>query len=395
MKKTKILFMINSMNIGGAEKSLSSLLNLFDYERYEVYLQMINRGGDFEEILPSEVNILPQLPYFEFCSQPLVKQVVSGKVSFLKARLLVHNRLKRNIRAGSPLHPAQAFWAGAEAAFDTLPGEYDVAIAWGQGTPTHFVAKKVNARKKIAWVNVNYEDAGYNRDFDRCIYGRYDRIVCVSQKLKEIFLNVFPAYAEKLITIYDINNENLIKKMASEFVEMPRLHGTIITTAGRLAKQKGYDIAIDAARILKGRGIDFTWIACGDGPERQMLESRIAQYGLEDDFILVGSKANPYPYMKAADVYVQTSRFEGYCLTLTEARILNRPCVATRFDVVYDQMVDGENGLVVDMTPEAVAEGVLRMMTDTELRERCVANLAREKIGNTEEIEKLYSILES
>lgn len=138
---------------------------------------------------------------------------------------------------------------------------------------------------------------------------------------------------------------------------MPSLHGTVITTVGRLVTQKGYDIAIEAAHILKEQGADFTWMVCGEGPERKMLEEKIGQYGLQKDFILLGVQANPYPYMKAGDIYVQTSRFEGYCLTLTEARILNRPCVATNFDVVYDQMVQGENGLVVEMTPEARSGG--------------------------------------
>ena len=176
----KILFMINSMGVGGAEKSLSSLLNLFDYQRYDVYLQMINRGGTFEKLLPPQVKILPSIPYFQFCGLPLVKQLTAGNIRFLKARLAVSEQLRKNDRAGKPLHAAQVLWNGARNAFDLLPGVYDVAIAWGQGTPTHFVAEKVNAEKKIAWVNADYEGVGFDRGFDREIYGRYDYISCVS-----------------------------------------------------------------------------------------------------------------------------------------------------------------------------------------------------------------------
>ena len=136
----KILFMINSMGVGGAEKSLSSLLNLFDYQRYDVYLQMINRGGTFEKLLPPQVKILPSIPYFQFCGLPLVKQLTAGNIRFLKARLAVSEQLRKNDRAGEPLHATQVLWNGARNAFDLLPGAYDVAIAWGQGTPTHFVA---------------------------------------------------------------------------------------------------------------------------------------------------------------------------------------------------------------------------------------------------------------
>lgn len=390
----KILFMINSMGVGGAEKSLSSLLSLFDYERYDVYLQLICRGGVFEKLLPPQVKILPQIPYFEYCGQSMEKQLTSGKPRFLKARFLVHRQLKKNARNGNPLHATQAFWAGAKNALDPLPDEYDVAIAWGQGTPTHFVAEKVNAQKKIAWINVNYEGAGHNKKVDRDIYKEYQAIVCVSEKLTEIFQKVFPEYIDRMTTVYDINSAQLIEKMASETLELPALHGTVITTAGRLVKQKGYDIAVEAAHILKEQGVDFTWMVCGEGAERNTLESRIAQYGLHRDFLLLGAQANPYPYMKAADIYVQTSRFEGYCLTLTEARILNRPCVTTRFDVVYDQMVEGENGLVVDMTPEAVAEGILRLIQDHALYEHIQEYQRSEKKGNTEEIEKLYALID-
>lgn len=197
-----------------------------------------------------------------------------------------------------------------------------------------------------------------------------------------------------MVTVYDINSEKIIKSMAEEPADLPPLHGTVLTTVGRLVKQKGYDIAIEAAHILKERGADFTWMVCGEGPERKMLEEKIGQYGLQKDFIPLGVQANPYPYMKAGDIYVQTSRFEGYCLTLTEARILNRPCVATNFDVVYDQMVQGENGLVVEMTPEAVAEGILRLMRDPALYAHIRQYQQSEGKGNEGEIQRVFRILE-
>lgn len=98
--------------------------------------------------------------------------------------------------------------------------------------------------------------------------------------------------------------------------------------------------------------------------------------------------------MKAADIYVQTSKFEGYCLTLAEARMLNIPCVTTNFDVVYAQMIDGDNGLVVEMNAEAVADGIIRLATDQELYQHIKRFQEREKKGNVEEIEKFYALVE-
>lgn len=394
VSKTKVFFMINSMGVGGAEKSLSSLLSLFDYERYDVYLQMINRGGVFEKLLPEEVHILPGLPYYDYCSKPLAKQMLGGNPRYIKARFKVSYKLRKNARSGNPLHATQAFWAGARDVFDVLPDAYDVAIAWGQGTPTHFVAEKVRAKKKIAWVNADYEAVGHNKEFDMELYGKFDCIVGVSDNLTKKLKEVFPEYAERITTVYDINSSSLIQKMAQEKADLSGVHGVKIATAGRLVQLKGYDIAVEAAQLLKEKGIEFTWLVCGDGPERQHIEFLIARYGLKESFILLGAKANPYPYMNAADIYVQTSRFEGYCLTLTEARILNRPCVTTRFDVVYDQMKDGENGLVVDMNPEAVAKGIIRLIHDQALYAHIQSYLQTEKKGNEEEVERVYTLID-
>ena len=129
------------------------------------------------------------------------------------------------------------------------------------------------------------------------------------------------------------------------------------------------------------------------GGDSAPIEKEIAQYGIRDCFTLLGAKANPYPYMNAADIYVQTSKFEGYCLTLAEARMLNIPCVTTNFDVVYAQMVNGENGLVVEMNAEAVADGIIRLATDQELYQHIRSYQEREKKGNVEEIEKVYELL--
>ena len=126
-----------------------------------------------------------------------------------------------------------------------------------------------------------------------------------------------------------------------------------------------------------------------------LYSRQISEYALTKNVILVGATDNPYVYMKNADIYVQTSRFEGYCLTLGEARILNTPVISTKFDVVYNQLVDGENGLIVDMKPKAIAEAIERLSKDSVLQEHIVDNLKKEKKGNIEEIEKLYNLLNS
>lgn len=390
--KKNILFVINSMGCGGAEKSLLSLLSLLDYEKYDVTLQMFRRGGMFEELLPQEVHIRKELDYIVFCGKSLVKQLLSFDFRRMTARVHTSLFLRSNAKKGHPLHDAQAYWKYSGAAYDSLPEQYDVAIAWGQGTPTHFVAEKVRAQKKFAWVNVNYEAAGHQAAFDEPYYEGYDSIVCVSEELRSLFSKVFPQYGKKTVTILDINNPKTITSMAQKSISLSNEDGLKLVTVGRLVPQKGYDIAAKAAWLLKKRGIRFHWYVVGGG-NTTSIKKDIAQYGIHDCFTLLGAKANPYPYMKAADIYVQTSKFEGYCLTLAEARMLNIPCVTTNFDVVYTQMIDGENGLVVEMNAEAVADGIIRLATDPELYQHIKRYQEQEKKGNVEEIQKFYELL--
>lgn len=391
MRKS-ILFVINSLGCGGAEKSLLSLLSLLDYDKYDVTLQMFRRGGMFEELLPPEVHIRKELDYTAFCSQSMAKQMLSFDLRRIAARVRTSLFLRSNAKKGSPLHDAQAYWKYSAAAYDPLPERYDVAIAWGQGTPTHFVAEKVRAQKKFAWVNVNYEAAGHQAEFDEPYYKEYDSIVCVSEELRSIFDKVFPRYSKKAVTILDINNPKTITSMAQQPISLPSEDGLTLVTVGRLVPQKGYDIAAKAAWLLKKRNVKFHWYVVGGG-DSAPIEKDIAQYGISDCFTLLGAKANPYPYMKAADIYVQTSKFEGYCLTLAEARMLNVPCVTTNFDVVYAQMINGENGLVVEMNAEAVADGIIRLATDQELYQHIKGYQIQEKKGNVEEIEKFYELV--
>lgn len=391
MRKS-ILFVINSLGCGGAEKSLLSLLSLLDYDKYDVTLQMFSRGGMFEELLPPEVHVRKELDYTAFCSQSMAKQMLSFDLRRIAARVRTSLFLRSNAKKGRPLHDAQAYWKYSAAAYDPLPERYDVAIAWGQGTPTHFVAEKVQAQKKFAWVNADYENVGHNKDFDCKYYAAFTGIICVSDKLCLTLQKAFPEYAAKMTTIYDINNPATIFTMADQPCSLLNRENLTLVTVGRLVPQKGYDIAAKAAWLLKKRNVKFHWYVVGGG-DSAPIEKDIAQYGISDCFTLLGAKANPYPYMKAADIYVQTSKFEGYCLTLAEARMLNIPCVTTNFDVVYAQMIDGDNGLVVEMSAEAVADGIIRLATDQELYQHIKGYQVQEKKGNMEEIEKLYDLL--
>lgn len=259
--------------------------------------------------------------------------------------------------------------------------------------PVKYVSNRVEAKKKAVWINADYEAVGHRREDDLVNFSKIDYIISVSDSQNEKMKRVFPEYVDKCIAIYDVNNAELIKKMANSENVIDNYSGNKIVTVGRYNDYKGYDMAIDACKILVDKGYDIHWFAVGDGPERTNLEKQIKDSKLEDRFILLGAQSNPYKYMNAADIYVQTSRSEGFCLTLAEARILNKPCVTTNFECVYNQMIQEKNGLVVDMNAHAIAVGIERMIDDEELRNSVIEYLKTEKKGNTEEIEKVYRLL--
>ncbi|PAV31542.1 glycosyl transferase [Virgibacillus profundi] len=392
MKKKKLLFVIDSLACAGAEKSLVTLLNLIDFDSYDVDLQLFLYGGELETLVPKEVKILPPLKYTNFASKPFWKTVFIYPPRYVSARISYSSKLRR----GKPnnITKARLFWESTGSVIPSNKERYDVAIAYAQGVPTFYVSEKVSAAKKYAWVNVSYYLEGIERTFQMKHYNNMDKIITVSEKTKEIFSqNQLPS-EYKMEVIYDINNPELINKMAESGNGYDdNFNGIRILTIGRIARQKGYDIALEACAKLKKNGISFRWYVLGKGPLEKEIREQIQALGLEKEMILLGVKSNPYPYIKEADLYVQTSRFEGYGIALAEARMLNTPIVTTRFDAVYSQMVDGQNGIVVDMQPEAVAEGIQRLLNQHELKEQIIACQKQEKKGNIEEIQKFYDLV--
>lgn len=398
--KKKILFVIESLICAGAEKSLVTLLNLIDYTKYDVDLQLFSYGGEFEELLPEEVNLLPKLSYFSRAEQSIKSIFLRKKSSEEKNFLLSRLKYSLAIRKRKYNNPEKAviFWEKTKSCFPYVEKKYDVAIAYAQCVPTFYVADCVNAKKKYAWVNVTYKPEKKFRKYNLEYYKKIDKIVCVSDDTCKIFKKHFPEVAEKSCIIYDINDANFIKKlsnMKSDAVYEMNYNGIKILTVGRLASQKGYDIAIEAGSILKKRNINYKWYILGKGPLEVQLKKKIKENDLEDNFVFLGTRANPYPYFKLADIYVQTSKFEGFGLAIAEARMLNIPVVTTRFSAVYAQMVDGYNGIVVDINGKSVADAIQLLIENHEIYQNIRTYQMNEKKGNTEEIEKIYRLIDS
>ena len=246
--KKRLLFIIDSLNCGGAEKSLISLLPLLDYSRLDVDLLIFNRGGVFEKYLPPQIHIIRHNLY------------ESGHIN--RINRFIHQLIfSFRIRYGKKRHGAETHWRAMHEVVNRLRGEYDAAIAYQQGLPTFFLATKLEAKKKIAWINADVFEAGYDMNYCKQFYDKMDNVVAVSEKLSEKLGTRAPWMKQKLCCIYDIINPDIVHRLALEPVDdMSIESGEIsIVTVGRLTKPKNHLLAVDAAKVLKDKDVAFKW----------------------------------------------------------------------------------------------------------------------------------------
>jgi glycosyltransferase involved in cell wall biosynthesis len=392
--KKKLLFVIDSLAIGGAEKSLISLLNLIDQSIYEVDLLLFKKGGELETFIPDYVKVLPLPNYHKFMSGN--KFPIHKKALYLYYRYKASVNLRLNKIIQVPLHSEQVIYNCIKKilVFPTK-NNYDAAIAYSQGMPTYFVADKVDATKKFAWINTDYKNTQYNKDIDYNSYRKMDKIVAVSQNTLNSVSKIREEYKNKVDLILDIIDPVLINKMAEEKFENNFEQNKVnIVTVGRLEKVKGYDRAIKVASLLRNEGYNFNWIVIGEGPERTNLQELINSYDLSKHFYLVGKKINPYPYMKNCDIYVQTSTKEGFGLTVCEAKILKKPVICTDFPTAKEIITNGIDGFIVQHEIHSIKKAIIDLINNGKLYKQIKTNLELSTTYNTvKEINKFYSLL--
>lgn len=268
MKKT-ILFVIDSLDCAGAEKSLISLLYLLDYSEYSVDLMLFAHGKMLENLVPKEVNVLKPLKYTNFARMDLKKAFISSFIKndykMLKARIKYSISIRKNNFNNA--QKARIFWESISNVIEKNPKLYDIAISYAQGVPTFYVSEKINAKKKFAWVNTSYKLDENEKNFQKSFYDRFNNIVAVSKTAEKILLETFPYYYSKTKVIYDINNPNLIFKLAKIGKSYnDDYQGIRILTIGRLSPGKGYDLALKACKMLKEKGVIFKWYVLGNWP---------------------------------------------------------------------------------------------------------------------------------
>ena len=293
------------------------------------------------------------------------------------------------------LHEAEeSQWKYLKKQLPKLTKKYDCAIGYLEGNANRFITEEVQAERKICYIHNDIEKLGIDKISYEKTFAAADKIVTVSEQCKQSLLNNFPKFSKKICVIENIISREIVLKESKEINAFPdKKDEIIICTVGRFFEQKNIPLAIDSCAELVSRGEKIKWYHIGDGPLKSEIEKRISENKLEDIFILLGERAEPYPYMGQCDIYVQPSLYEGKSIAIDEAKCLCRPIVVTNFSTVKDQITDGVNGLICQMTKSDMADKIETLIKNEAERKRLSENLFNEKTGNEEELEKIYSII--
>ena len=373
----KVLFVINTLGCAGAEKAMLELLKKFSPEEYEVSLYVLLGQGEVIHQVPDYVKVLNR----EYSDTSVLSKEGKKELNHrVLKRLFQHGSIFRNLpyvvsnlldmlKKGK-LYPDKLLWKVMSDSAEESKEHYDLAIAYLEGGSTYYVHDHVNADKKMTFLHVDYGQAGYTRKLDKDCYLDFDKIFTVSDEVKVSLLQAYPECQEKTKVFYNLIDQKMIREKATwpgGFTD--DYDGKRILTVGRLTSQKAYEVAIDAMKILKDKGIRARWYVLGEGELRDKLQKQIGRLGLSQDFILAGAVENPYPYYAQCDLYVHATRFEGKSIAIQEAQtlgcaILVSDCSGNREQV--DAGIDGQ------MCPLRQKESAVRLKQCYKMRNSAV-----------------------
>ena len=400
MRKKKVLFVINTLGRAGAEVALLSLFSALDPSQYELSLYVMMAQGEMKDALPSYVQL--RNPYFSTESvlteagrrdmmRTVIRKFIQNGQWFGKTCYML--RVLKQMHKKGKIMPDKILWRVVSDGSEQFDETFDLAVAYLEGASTYYVADHVKARQKAAFVHIDYESSGYTPLMDQDCYRYMDRIFTVSDEVKKHFIHCYPQYQKKVAVFHNMLDYKKITSRAKEPGGFNDSYdGIRILTVGRLTYQKAYDIAIDAMKIIKDSGCKVRWYVLGEGNEREMLEKKIAQLGLQKDFLLLGAVENPYPYYVQADIYVHATRFEGKSIAIQEAQILGCPVIASDCNGNREQIDNGVDGILCSLKPEAIAQSIKQLIEDPNKGKEYAKRAQNRNTQNKDELDLLLNM---
>lgn len=388
-----VLIVINDLESGGAQKSLVSFLKMLEKDNhineYNIDLLVATNKGVFMSEIPKGVNILRAEKKFKWlnCKVSQINYIDDFSINGIVGKLEYILRKKMN-------NQKYIFWDVWKKYIPKNKKKYDIAISYMDGWPNYYVIDKVNATKKVLWVHNEYQKLNYDYKYDEKYYSQADTIITISDKCKQSFTEVFSTLYNKIHVLENIVIMSELLEKSSEYEpEEFKTKKIKILSVGRLSYQKNFELAINAANLLQERKVDFCWVILGEGENREILENMISDNHLSDKVFLPGIKKNPYPYLKNADIFVQSSRFEGKSIVLDEAKLFKLPIVVTKYETVYDNITDNETGLICDMDENSLCQKIHELILNEDMREKLIYNLQSMNSSNENQIIRYESLM--
>ena len=393
--KPRIFIAMHYMEIGGAETALVGLLNALDPARVDVDLFLYDHRGEMMQFIPEWVNLLPQIPKYSVLERPIVELVKRGFWGIAAARMSAKLIGKLTNVPSFSMDVFTSLFTNKLLPTICPQKKYDLAISFL--TPHTYVKNKVVAKKKIAWIHTDYTIYPIAKNVERPIWRSYNYIASISNDVTRTFLQVFPTLAPKIMEIENILSPAFVRKRAEledtdkEFRQTDKIS---LLSIGRYSEQKNYDNVPDICkRLINKTKLNIKWYIIGYGGDEALIRQKIKEAGMEEHVILLGKRSNPYPYIKACDIYVQPSRYEGKSVTVREAQMLCKPVVVTNYPTAPSQIRSGIDGVIVPMDNEGCAHGLAEVICDKPLQERIIAHLKTHDYGNESEVEKIYTLI--
>lgn len=384
------------MELGGAESSLLGLLDTFDYDKYSVDLFLYAHEGGLMPLINANVNILPEMSKYRALTESIQENFQQGLFAIGMARIMA--KVRSEISTG-PLHSGhnykQYFHKLCIPYLPDIPGDYDLAISFND--PHYIIGKKVSAKVKMAWFHTDASRMDFCDDIEKEMWGMSDYVVNVSKECKDAFDKKHRYLSNRSIVIENILSKSFVTERSNAFSvenEMPNDGSIRLLSIGRFTNAKNFDNIPDICRRILEAGQDIKWYLIGYGGEDALIRQRIAEAGMEDRVIILGKKENPYPYIKACDLYIQPSRYEGKAVTVREAQMLCKPVVITRYATSASQLEDGVDGVIVPMDNEGCARGIVQLLKDPERMKQLSTVCAQRDFTNAGEVEKIYKCME-
>lgn len=397
--KKQLLFVTQYLHTGGIEKSLLTLLSDINYDEYDVDLLLFDHSGVLFKFIPPQVNIQP--PLFETFSTSLLyaapELIRKGKFRLLTVKILAASLSKFSKGIGTGIR-----WKVYRHILKSPKKHYDVAISYIDFFCNYYVTELVSANKKIVYNHMDYaysQGKGWpcpkleRKSFSKCNY-----IVTVAESSKKSLESHFPEFSKKIHVIHNRISPTTVHSLSNDqevIKDIQHIKNFKIVTVARLVEEKGVFLALKACQMLIYRGYEISWIFIGNGPLMEELRIKSKDMGIEKNFILLGEKENPYPYMQICDIYVQPSKTEAHCVAVEEAIALACPIIVTDIPAFNDQIQHEDTGFIVKANVEGIVEGICKLINSKQLREKLSTNLMNLSGRNHEELEKFNRLISS